>query len=307
MNPYPKKILSLQDQIKSLEDAGMKISDMGKLETALTTVGYYRLRGYMFPFYDNANKKYQPNTSFDTILSLYSFDQELSLLLTDILTKIEVALRARIVEALLLSQNALVYLDATYFDDKLKYWQNLSSISNEVSRSSDAFILHNLNNHDGQMPIWAVVEVMSFGTLSKLIKSLGYSSHHSTIPIYQTFASHYQYPSDKHGVLLIPNTDMLSSWIHTAVILRNMCAHNARIYNRPFTVKPQIIKKDLRTPPPKFKGLYEALLALKYLRPTDDDWITFSHQLSALLSKYSSTIDLKRLNFPTDWQSHFSL
>lgn len=137
MNPYPKKILSLQDQIKSLEDAGMKISDMGKLETALTTVGYYRLRGYMFPFYDNANKKYQPNTSFDTILSLYSFDQELSLLLTDILTKIEVALRARIVEALLANEkDASSYLRSNSFTAFDNHWSTpCSYVTCAVQRS----------------------------------------------------------------------------------------------------------------------------------------------------------------------------
>ena len=33
-------------------------------------------------------------------------------------------------------------------------------------------IRHNFNKHEGQIPLWAAVEVMSFGTLSKTIKNL---------------------------------------------------------------------------------------------------------------------------------------
>ena len=34
------------------------------------------------------------------------------------------------------------------------------------------FIKHNFDNHDGGVPVWAAAEVLSFGTLSKIIKNL---------------------------------------------------------------------------------------------------------------------------------------
>ena len=34
------------------------------------------------------------------------------------------------------------------------------------------FIKHNFDNHDGEVPVWAAAEVLSFGTLSKIIKNL---------------------------------------------------------------------------------------------------------------------------------------
>ena len=57
------------------------------------------------------------------------------------------------------------------FSDKKKYWQNQGIISAEVARSSDVFIKHNFDRHDGLVPLWATVEVMSFGSLSKTVKN----------------------------------------------------------------------------------------------------------------------------------------
>lgn len=52
------------------------------------------------------------------------------------------------------------------------YWQNMSTIASEIACFNDVFIKHNFDNHEGEVPIWAVVEVLSFGALSKIIKNL---------------------------------------------------------------------------------------------------------------------------------------
>lgn len=47
MRKYPKKILSIEEQIKTYIDAGMQIDSMKSVRRALQTIGYYRLRGYV--------------------------------------------------------------------------------------------------------------------------------------------------------------------------------------------------------------------------------------------------------------------
>ena len=61
----------------------------------------------------------------------------------------------------------------------------MSTIASEIARSNDVFIKHNFNNHDGEVPVWAIVEVLSFGTLSKIIKNLktGTGSSYSVLPL----------------------------------------------------------------------------------------------------------------------------
>lgn len=171
MKPYPKNIYQTAALIQKYKDAGLVITDDQKVETALNEIGFYRLRGYSFHLYDNATKKYIPNVTFDTICHIYNFDMELRSLLFGMTCKIEVALRSRFCEALLQKNDALIYLDPSIFKDKAIFWRNTASISSEIARSTDVFITHNYDNHDGQIPLWAAVEVMSFGTLSKYIRN----------------------------------------------------------------------------------------------------------------------------------------
>lgn len=98
--------------------------------------------------------------------------------------------------------------DSSIFKEKKLYWQNMSTVASEIARSNDVFIKHNFDNHDGEVPVWADVEVLSFGTLSKIIKNLktGIGSSYSILAV------NYQYKSKK-GNQVNPSQKMLASWI----------------------------------------------------------------------------------------------
>lgn len=64
---------------------------------------------------------------------------------------------------------------------------------------------------------------------------------------------------------------MLSFWIQGVSVLRNMCAHNSRIYNQTIHTTPEILDVDKITPLPAHNGLYQSLLAMKYLKPSDEE------------------------------------
>ena len=152
MYQYPKQILTIEQQVQSYVDAGMKITSQEDVEKALKSIGFYRLRGYSFQLYDNAAKKYVPGTKFEDIIKLYQFDQELSALVFSMISKIEVALRVRLVEALLIHGEPLVLQDSSIFKEKKRYWQNMATVASEIARSNDVFIKHNFDNHDGEVP-----------------------------------------------------------------------------------------------------------------------------------------------------------
>ena len=129
MYQYPKQILTIAQQVQSYIDAGMVITSRTDIEKALKSVGFYRLRGYSFHLYDNATKKYVPGTKIEDILKLYQFDQDLSVLIFSMISKIEVALRVRLVEALLVHGEALILQDSSIFKEKKLYWQLITSIN----------------------------------------------------------------------------------------------------------------------------------------------------------------------------------
>ena len=267
MYTYPKNFLSITQLIQKLKDTGMTIDSNDTAEIALTTIGYYRLKGYSFP----STKKYIEGTSLSDILRLYRFDSELSDLLFSYLSQIEVALKSQLVNAFQITHDALVLNDPSVFKDKKTFWKNQSTIASEISRSNDVFIEHNFDNHDGAIPIWAAVEVMSFG----------------------------------NGRDINPSKDMFTSWIQAVSIMRNICAHNSRIYNRSISTRPQLIYSDVIHPHPRYNGLYQIMLSMKYLRPTEDSWTAFITDFKQLLNNYSDVCDIRRLNFPSDWESHF--
>lgn len=302
MYQYPKQILTIAQQVQSYIDAGMEFADQADVEKALKSVGYYRLRGYSFHLYDNATKKYIPGTKFEDILKLYQFDQELSALIFTMISKIEVALRVRLVEALLVHGEPLVLQDSSIFKEKKLYWQNMSIVASEIARSNDVFIKHNFDNHDGEVPVWAAVEVLSFGTLSKIIKNLKTGTGSS----YSILAANYQYKSKK-GNLVNPSQKMLASWIQGVSVLRNMCAHNSRIYNRTIHTTPEILDADKITPPPVHNGLYQILLAMKYLRSSDEEWTVFVEDFDRLIQNNISVVSLTAMNLPADWRTHLSV
>ena len=302
MHQYPKNIRSIQQQVQSYIDAGMNVASKEEAERAMMTIGYYRLRGYCFQWYNNAEKKYYPETDFQKVLELYRFDTELSRLLFGFSLSIEVALRVRLTEALLVYEDALVLMDSAIFADKKKYWDNLGSISREIARSNDVFIKHNFENHDGEIPLWAAVEVMSFGTLSKTVKNLTTGANSA----YSRLAQCYRFTTAK-GKLAAPTKKMLSSWIQAVSILRNMCAHNSRIYNRTISTTPELLTADQVSPAPRYNGLYQVMLAMKYLRPDDSSWNQFVSDLKLLFEKYADVFELGRMNFPVDWEQHFEV
>ena len=301
MYQYPKNIQNAAQLLQKWRNAGMRIDPGDNAEDVLNQIGYYRLKGYAFHLYDKSTGQFETGTAFGKIVSLYTFDSALSNLVFRFLSQIEVSLRARLVSALLLRGDALILNDPSIFGEKDKYWKNQSAISSEIARSSDVFIKHNFTKYDGAIPLWASVEVMSFGTLSKVIKNLKPNT-----PEFKALAGNYKF-TGQSGNPVTPSQGMLTSWIQSVSAMRNICAHNSRIYNRAISTAPQLLQADFVTPKPQYNGLYQILLAMKYLRPSGAAWIAFVTELTALLSQYASVVDLARLNFPEDWASHFQL
>lgn len=301
MYQYPKNIQTIAQLLQKWSDAGMQIDGTDNATDILNKIGYYRLKGYSFHLFDSATAKFQPGTTFANVVNLYQFDAKLSHLVFGFISSIEVSLRARLVSALLLNGDALILNDPSFFKEKDLYWKNQSSISSEIARSNDVFIKHNFDNHDGAIPLWAAVEVLSFGTLSKVIKNLKTGN-----TPYNTFVGNYQIVSPT-GNLVPPSHKMFTSWIQAVSIMRNICAHNGRIYNRTISTRPELIQADRISPAPRYNGFYQILLAMKYLRPTDDEWNSFVAELKSLLAQYTAVIDIGRLNFPPDWANHLQV
>ena len=76
--PMPKPFLSFQDQIDKLRSKNLTISDPVYAERMLREIGYFGLiGGYKAPFKNPTTKKYRDGTTFESIVQLYKFDENL--------------------------------------------------------------------------------------------------------------------------------------------------------------------------------------------------------------------------------------
>jgi abortive infection bacteriophage resistance protein len=96
---------------------------------------------------------------------------------------------------------------------------------------------------------------------------------------------------------------VLQSWLHHLTIVRNVCAHHGRLWNREFTVaakqphRPPIIANAFRA---NARNLYNSLLVLLFLMDIVSPGHHWRTRLRTLLDRQKR---LDEMGFPKDWQS----
>jgi abortive infection bacteriophage resistance protein len=233
---YDKPPLSTQEQAQQLQDRGLTCADVAKLQHYLTHIGYYRLSAYWLPFEQPAemgetsrNHQFQPGTSFEQVLSLYVFDRKLRLLVMEAIERIETAVRSHWANALALRHGAHAHMQASLFKSPWQHAQDIARIASELHESNETFVAHYRQRYDEPFlpPIWAVVETLSLGALSRWFKATK-----------DTDAKREVAKS-----LGMPTIEVLEKVLHALTPVRNVCAHHARLWNRRFTLQLPHIKR----------------------------------------------------------------
>ena len=89
------------------------------------------------------------------------------------------------------------------------------------------YIKHYNEKYNGFLPLWVAIEILSFGETSMLYRNLR--------PKYKGLITKY----------FFLEYEVLYSWISTVSAIRNMCAHNDRLY-----------KNTVKSAPRQVDGLY---------------------------------------------------
>jgi abortive infection bacteriophage resistance protein len=292
---YTKPPLSILQQIKQLQERGLLINNLPLAEHYLINVGYYRLSGYWLAMQsDKVKHTFKPNSTFENVVSIYQFDRELRLLLFDIIERIEIALRTKMVYYLSHEIDPWWYEDSKYFKDPRAHNDTLVSIDRELSPTKEEFIKQHYlkyNKDTRRPPAWKTLNIASFGTISKLYGNLS-----DRIQSKDIIAS-------KFGTV---NKSYLPSWLQSISQIRNICAHHGRIWNKNLPGVPRLLPK----PPykwinnvPSFSEhhkLYIHICCMKYMFDLIDTNNQISTRLMGLFKKYPN-IDPSALGFPGYW------
>jgi len=144
---------------------------------------------------------------------------------------IEVSIRTQLAYHYSLNYGKYFYLDSNFFSDTCNFLSVLNSIIEEKNRSKDKFVKHHKESYsDFFMPIWKTVELMNFGSLSLMFKNIKEDEIKTKI-------------ANNYGLISV---DVLTNWLRGFTILRNICCHHARLWNRTLS-KIKIPKKTSNT------------------------------------------------------------
>lgn len=303
---YNKPYLSFEQLADRLLDKGLR-ADRDKLIGRLKSVNYYRLKSYFYitrqQILDDDSTIF--NVDFDFIWCHYLFDRQIRILILDAIERVEVALRSQIANYLTKDQSPFAYIN---YSKNPHYLDILSEIRTETLKSKETFVTHFKNNYSDchicvdsmnqpiidsytkkalfDLPLWLVVEVMSFGKLSYFYKYLTRFDQKKISDFYKVDPS------------------VLENWIHSLVDVRNIAAHHGRLWNREFKSLP--LKIPYRNPDWHYPYetpetlLFGHLTVLRYLLKLVAPTTKWKKRLEKLIEEYTM-INLKIMGFPENW------
>ena len=192
----------------------------------LSKVSYYKLSGYWLHKKDKSTNKFKSNTALDDIIKVYKLDLEIKQLILVLLNHYETSLKTNFINLSLYISNEDCdsYKNSHFYMSKkiissANYEKNLEDLQDNIDKNKSKlpFISWYQKKYDFPKvpPIWMVTELMTFGDISRWIKSIIHDKYVQII-------------SNKFGFHDKPSFDNVN-FILTS--LRNICAHNGRIFN----------------------------------------------------------------------------
>jgi len=283
-----KRYLKINEQVEHLKEEKMQISDEEFAKSILSRVNYYHLSGYWHTLYSE-NKEFIPGTTFEQVHHLYQFDCELRFLITELLKDLEIKFKAHIANYIGDKWGPLGYRDISNFYDEDTHINFLSILNKKKKQyKKKPFVKHHIDYYDGKLPIWAVVEILSFSDVTSFYRAFHESDRKKLIK--KNYTGNWD---------IINNSTETPNWIKTLCDIRNKCAHYERLYNARLANSIKLPERysDYNI---KTNKLFSALIILTLLVDDENMKLNFIDDLRDLFKKYNF-VDIQVMGFPDNW------
>ncbi len=292
---YDKTPLTLPEQLQHLTGKGLLIPNPLQAARVLRRVGLYRFKGYLLPY--KTAQGYQAGVTFTEIERLMVLDEALRLHVLRAMPLVEVGIRQAITQHMLEIHGLRWYARPELFTPPSEYFNHgefLAKALSDFHAMPDLFVGHYRERYDQSEPppIWMVAETMTLGSWSKL---------------FEAFAQR----EDRNRVAesLDLNGKTLTSWLHALTVVRNVCAHHSRLYDRTFgtiavadnrRVKRLLHQQSFAEEDQAALRLAPRLYALHRLIQALDPGHPWTDELKVLLSGCAPA-QLDRIGFRPGW------
>lgn len=288
-----KPFKTIDEQLELLKSRGLLISDEAEAKEFLLRNNYYRVSGYSLTLRNHDH--FFEDTTFKNIMDIYMFDRDLRHILLSYLDIIEVSFKSIYAYEFSKKYGPMGYLDGSNFTDLNRYHSTISKVEEQKNKrlSNEAYLKHFINDLHEDIPFWAYIDLFTISNISIL-----YSI--SMPELQNNIVSHYPISnSNKSGTIL-------GSTMKSMTIIRNLSAHESRLYNRLFDQRPNLNRKDkklLITKPdgsPDNSHLYGFVLLMRQLL-LPDEFLAMKEELVAIHQKYPF-VKMDNYGFRSDWE-----
>lgn len=316
---FTKTHKTYAQQLELMQSRGMEVGDEAQAMAALKRIGYYRLSAYTYPMREplsdvggeqsrlRRSDQFVEGSRLVEAVALHDFDQRLRRCLLAAAQILEVGLRTKIAYHLS-KHGAMAHLTQDALDTeecctsvrgpdhdgtKFEVWREEYDSLQRKAKEED-YVKHFLLKYDGKVPIWAAAEFMTMGCLIQLYKLM------SSVDSRRI--------ANEFGV---KNPDVLFGWLKALNVLRNNCAHNARIWNRktvypPKRINTKVVEDELfHLQSADTHKIYFLASVLGYLVRRVDTRTRFPSDFRTTMKKFPSPLGMTPQNsmgFVEDWE-----
>ncbi|MFT5281120.1 MAG: abortive infection bacteriophage resistance protein, partial [Flavobacteriaceae bacterium] len=251
----------------------------------LTDISYYHLSIYFKHFQDD-NNQFLRNIDFEDIWKIYVFDKKLRLLLLDILERIEKSFKCRVIrEISLLTGSSRWIGNIEHFQNVKNYHNKTIPILADLEYSKELYMESYFQKYekDTTPPAWIIFESLTFGQSVMIFRQLKNTYQ-------KTIAQMYYLPSRTIG-----------PWMYALSIIRNICAHHSRLWNKEIVVHLHIQNKEFEKCFSKEQQnrLFNYLIVIQIFLSSFNDKSDWVQNIQDLVDEYK--INISHMGFPDDW------
>ena len=296
---YEKAPFTFEEQADHLIAQGL-IADRAALIARLSATNYFRFCAYVHPF-RQADERCRPEITLEQVWRLYTFDHRLRMLCLDAIESIEVQVRTQLAYHFAHTYGPFEYLSPVHFPNfdatKNDFGNWKDKIEKQVKRSLDPkgredFVVKYFRDYGDEqekLPVWMMVELLDFGGTLSFFRGV-------KADLRKTIADPLGQPEE-----------VILTWLVALNIVRNRCAHHARLWNWQ-TGSPAWTPNKHKFRPwhkPRLSGSHTGMILficrhwLHVINPSSE----WPQRVTDLFSHFPE-IQLSQMGIPDNWLEH---
>lgn len=290
--------------VELLQSRGLEL-DVEEALQWLRAIGYYRLSGYCYPYRaqipggKKRRDEYVPGIKFTDVVELYEFDRKLRTYIFDATERVEVALRAAIAKHFgAIAHDS--YADPKNFrpadpEKKKNLFDHadwLAQVDSRVARARAGgyeAVSHWYDKYPNErLPVWILVDILDFSDLSKAYMGLPTRAQWGIAEMLGIYIDLEKLSATQQ--VKVKKMHPLSSWLRQLTVVRNTCAHHARLWNKDF---PPASPEALRVipglehlPEGRSMSIFGALAVMAYILEVVSPGSPWKKKVNELVESY---------------------